>query len=356
MGKKLPVCGWGAPLGALIAMVFGQTEGTMLFMIGWLAAELCTLFAFDALRRAAATAISDEKLGRMMRSALLTLIPAAAFFWGFEKFRDVRMMLMAALIAMLLRCAQAILEAKGDRVSLILTDVLLAIGLSAALLGAPGPRERNFGCLLAAGLPALLALLFILPVWAKGWKLSGAFFKEIPLAMLRNLPWMLLVAGLMDKAPSEGLMLGFVAGCLIMELTRPIFRRRENEGMGQRLGVALAALIAAAIGILAVQCLPDEFLRAWAALPMVFAALGCALLVYGPTQWRVILAGAMLILVPAGVAAAEWMGLKWTPLLTEAAYGLAAILVCGLMIPDIALLHRQIRANQLRKQAHRRVR
>lgn len=361
MGKRMPIYGWGAPLGGLIALIFGQRDAALMLVAGWMAASVCTFSAFDALRRAAAGAMSDEKLGRMARSALLTLIPAAVLLGFAEISRDTKMILAAALVLTIPRCAQAILEAKGDRVSLILTDVLTAIAVSAALLSASTARERGIACILAAALPALLSLAFILPVLINGWKLSGAFFREIPLALLRNLPWPLLASGIAWMATGGALTrdraemaAGFLIGCLILELTRPMFRRRDGEGMGQRLSVAMAALLASAGGFLLAETVQGGFSMAWDALILILPALGCSLWVYGPAHWETILAGGLLILPPAGVALAGFLGRQVPEHLILPGCCALALAVCCLMASDWGRLHRQIRANRMRRRARKR--
>lgn len=360
MGKRTQIYGWGAPLGGLIALFFGQRDAALMLISGYLAAGICTFAGFDALRRAVAGAMSDEKLGKMARSSLLTLIPAAVALRIAQIPLDTKFILSASLILMIPRCAQAILEAKGDRVSLILTDVLTAIAMSAALLGSSTAREQGLGCIWAAILPALLSLAFALPILARGWKLSGAFFREIPLALLRNLPWPILAAGIAWLytdgtlvCEETGLAAGFLAGCLILELTRPLFRYRNREGMGQRLGIALAALILSTAGWIFGALLENPTL-AKDALMLILPALGCSLWVYGSAHWETILAGALLILYPFGIALAGYLGRNLPEnLILPGCLGLS-LAICILMASDWAMLFRRARANRMRKQARRR--
>lgn len=360
MGKRMQIYGWGAPLGGLVALIFGGWDAALMLIAGWLAAGICTFSGFDALRRAAAGAMSDEKLGRMARSALLTLLPAAVLLGLAPLEQNAKHILGAALILMIPRCAQAILEAKGDRVSLTLTDVLTAIAVGAALLGGSTARERELACLLAAALPALLSLAFTLPVWAKGWKLSGAPFREIPLALLRNLPWPILsaaIAGLYTGGTfvcqERGLAAGFIVGCLILELTRPMFRRQDREGMGQCLGVALAALAFTAAGWGFGAARRDSTL-AVDALILILPALGGSLWVYGPARWEKILAGGLLILPPAGLAAARFLNRSLPEDAILPGTCALALIVCILMASDWGLLFRRVRAQRMRRKAQRR--
>lgn len=350
------IYGWGTPLAGIIASICGQTQAALALTGSWILVNLASLCAPDALRRSAASAMSDAKIGRLYFTSLmmLALLLPVGFFWlHLEEFAA--SMLLSGVVLTAVRCGQEVMEARNDFLSSTLIDILTAIGLSAALLMAGARPEPANGCLIVSLLLEVLSLIFTLPTLFKGFRPSWTYFKELPLAFLRNLIWPIcagaigycIANGTYAELP-RGLTLGFVAGCLTMELTRTTFRRTPSEDSSFKIGVSLT-VFAISIANFALNAPKFENIAL-----MMLAALGCGLYAYGSLHWTSLLPGLLLIALPNLWIMRERIGYE----LPEKFFldGALALSIAILILTgnEFGLLWRKNRAKRLRRRAQKR--
>lgn len=350
MGKRRIPFGWGVPLGCAVAMLVDSMADGVLLLWAWLGCGLITLCAPDTLRRASGRAMNDEMLGAMLRSAAVMLLPALVVGVWLEQFR---MFIGAGLLLVWVNVNQSLMEARRDTLSLFLLDVLSTIAIVAALIVFPDLNGQS--CLIAsAGLAVLAAAFGFLPMRGK-WKLSGEYFREIPLSVLRNLVWPVVGIGIcwMDRVTysfwEDSMMAkGFALGCVVMEVCRPMFRFSPMEGSKMRRMIPIAAMMVfmACFGLgLGFSCPHVDDI--WV---MMLPAMGCALCVFGPAQVRTFLAGILLIL--------PGMRFLWTSFDAQMMYYgfmcITVILIAILItIPDWRMAVRLNRAKRMRRMGNR---
>ena len=354
--------GIGVPAAALIGAACGAESAALKLMaVGWLA-ELASLGAADALRRAAGRMVSRRKLtGAWLISLLLAALTAAAGVlgapWLAERLAlgaiEVKWWLGAAAALVGLRCTVELFAAQGDIVSARLSDGLASIALAAAMLIYVDDAERARACGCCA-IGVLTLAMSIAAFFGKGERPQPtiAALKETPAAWARGLLYPLAMLGWAALVPEKApIAADLAAGWLVVSLCKTSFRRSPAETAGFNVVIGLAALLTG--GALTALQLSGFEVRTGAFIA-VWTALCCGTALYGAIVPRSIVGFAAMTAALIGTAFADGLNrvtaLPWSGMILAA----GGLIAAGCTIPDWTMLFRRARAARIRRRARKR--
>ena len=364
--KRTTLGAFGVPAGLLAAALGGAGNAAIALACGiaWMTAW--SLAAHDALARA---------LGRLTRpdraagAALCALAMAAAggaagLFAGcaiaarlpicLPQGGGIAEWLAAALCAQFYRVAWAASGARRRPWSLRALDIAVGAGVAAALYNGSATAAA-----LAAAVGAVA--LFAWTAAAKsGVARSAVPLREVPAALLRELPYPLLCAAIVGFLTSwtfsvdgASIQAAVLAGWLALELGRTAYRRDDRADLPLRLAAGAWALAAAAAALACAQ-LEWHAADVQAIAAMLMLASGCALCRDAAVAPRTV-AAAILLFLAALLAALPGIPAlprpaSLPPLLLAASpllFALAALVLLFAGVP------RALRARRARKAMRR---
>ena len=362
MERKRLVCyGIGVPAAALIAAVCGAESAAMKLMVaGWLA-ELVSLGAADALRRAAGGMVSRRKLlGAWLFAMLLAALTAGLGYFAAPVLgerlalgaTELRWWFGAAAALTGLRCVVELFAAQGDLVSARLSDALAGIALAAAMLVFVDDADRARACGCCA-IGVLTISTAIAAFFGRGERpqLTLAALRETPAAWIRGLLYPLAMVGwsalVPESAPDAA---ALAAGWLIVTLCRATFRRSPAESAGFNVGIALAALLTGG-ALTALEWIGSGVPAS--AFTCVWIALCCGAVLFGAISPRSIAGWVAMLAALAGSVFANRLTVATALPRTGIVLTAGALIAAGCAVPDLLMLRRRARAARIRRRAGR---